>query len=66
MWLRHDLAPRRPILIESKNGRRGLPTVNREAAPRGVRWAILPGGGGVPMLLTREEALARLRARGGS
>jgi hypothetical protein len=66
VWLRHDLAPRRPILIESKAGRRGLRPVDGAAAPRWVPWAILPGDGGVPVLLTRDEALARLRARGGS
>lgn len=66
VWLRHDLAPRRPILIESRTGRRGLRTVDGAAAPRWVGWAILPGDGGVPVLLTRDEALARLRARGGS
>jgi hypothetical protein len=66
VWLRHDLAPRRPILIESWAGGRGLRTVDGAAAPRWVRWTVLPGDGGAPLLLTREEALARLRARGGS
>jgi hypothetical protein len=66
VWLRHDLAPRRPILIESRAGGRGLRTVDGAAPPRWVRWAILPGDGGVPVLLTRDEALSRLRARGGS
>jgi hypothetical protein len=64
-WLRHDLAPRRPILIESRDGRR-LRTLNGATPPRWVRWAILSGDGGAPLLLTREEALDRLRARGGS
>lgn len=65
VWLRHDLAPRRPVLIESRSGRR-FRTVNGAAAPKRVRWAVLQGDGGVPVLLPREEALARLRARGGS
>jgi hypothetical protein len=64
LWLRHDLAPRRPILIEGRAGRR-FHTANGAAPPRRVRWAVLPGDGGVPVLLARDEALARLRARGG-
>lgn len=64
VWLRHDLAPRRPILIEGRAGR-GFRTANGAAPPKWVRWAILPGDGGPPVLLAREEALARLRARGG-
>ncbi len=64
VWLRHDLAPRRPILIEGRAGR-GFHTANGAAPPRRVRWAVLPGDGGLPVLLAREEALARLRARGG-
>ena len=63
VWLRHDLAPRRPVLIESRAGR-GFRTAFGAAAPKWVRWAVLPGDGGVPVLLAREEALARLRARG--
>jgi hypothetical protein len=63
VWLRHDLAPRRPVLIESRAGR-GFRTIYGTAPPKWVRWAILPGDNGVPVLLAREEALARLRARG--
>lgn len=64
VWLRHDLAPRRPVLIEGRAGRR-FRTLNGAAAPKRVRWVVLAGDGGVPVLLAREEALARLRARGG-
>ncbi|MFL6261595.1 MAG: hypothetical protein ACJ76Y_18015 [Thermoanaerobaculia bacterium] len=64
LWVRHDLAPRRPILIHSRGGR-GLRTAHGAAVPQRVRWAVLPGEAGVPVLLTREEALARLRDRGG-
>jgi hypothetical protein len=62
VWLRHDLAPRRAVLIEARSGRR-LRTANGAAAPKRVRWAILPGDNGVPELMTREEAVARLKAR---
>ncbi len=64
-WLRYNLAPRRPVLIESWSRHRLL-TVNGAAAPRRARWAVLQGDGNVPVLMTRDEALARLRARGGS
>jgi hypothetical protein len=64
VWVRYDLAPRRPILVESSAGR-GLRTANGVAVPKWVRWAVLPGDGGVPRLLTREDALARLRAHDG-
>jgi hypothetical protein len=65
VWLRHDLAPRRPVLIEPRAGRR-FRTVNGAAAPKRVRWAVLQSDGNLPVLMTRDEALARLRARGGS
>ena len=64
LWVRHDLAPRRPILIQPRGGR-GLRTAHGAAVPRRVRWAVLPGAAGVPVLVTREEALARLRDRDG-
>lgn len=64
VWLRHDLEPRRPILVEERGGRR-FRTVNGTAVPRWVRWAVVTDDGGLPVLLTREEALARLRARRG-
>jgi hypothetical protein len=64
VWLRHDLAPRRPILVEGRI-RHKLITANGTVAPKRARWAVMAGDDGVPVLLTREEALARLRARGG-
>ena len=64
VWLRHDLAPRRPVLVEGRRGR-GLRTATGAAVPRRARWAVLAGDGGVPVLLTRAEAIARLRGRGG-
>ena len=64
LWVRHDLAPRRPILIHSRGGR-GLRTAHGAAVPQRVRWAVLPDVAGVPVLVTREDALARLRDRGG-
>lgn len=65
VWLRHDLAPRRPVLVEGRI-RHKLITAGGTVAPRRARWAVVAGDGGVPVLLTREEALVRLRARGGS
>jgi hypothetical protein len=59
-WVRHDLAPRRPILIRPG---RGLRTARGAGVPQRVRWAVLLGEAGVPVLVTREEALARLRDR---
>jgi hypothetical protein len=59
-WVRYDLAPRRPVLIQSTQGR-GLRTAHGAAVPKRVRWAVLPGKDGAPVLATREEALARLR-----
>jgi hypothetical protein len=64
LWVRHDLAPRRPILIRTRGGH-GLRTAHGAAVPQRVRWAVLPGEAGVPVLVTREEALARLRDREG-
>jgi hypothetical protein len=63
-WVRYDLAPRRPVLIQPRAGR-GLHAANGAGVPKWVRWAVLPDGHGVPFLLTREEALARLRAHDG-
>ena len=57
MWVRYDLAPRRPVLIESRHG---LSTANGMSAPRWVRWAVLAGEDGMPQLATRDAALARL------
>jgi hypothetical protein len=63
-WVRYDLAPRRPILIQPRAGR-GLRGPNGGAIPKRVRWAVMPDDDGVPRLLTREETLARLRAHVG-
>jgi hypothetical protein len=63
-WVRYDLAPRRPILIQPR-ARRGLRAPNGGAVPKWVRWAVIPDDNGVPLLLTREETLARLRAHDG-
>jgi hypothetical protein len=64
LWVRYDLAPRRPILIQPR-ARRGLRRLNGGAVPKWVRWVVLPGDDGVPLLLTREETLARLSAHDG-
>jgi hypothetical protein len=64
LWVRYDLAPRRPILILPTRAGRGLRATNGAGVPKWVRWAVLPDGHGVPVLLTREEALARLRGHG--
>jgi hypothetical protein len=64
LWVRYDLAPRRPILIQPR-ARRGLRAPNGGAVPKWVRWAVIPDDNGVPLLLTREETLARLRAHDG-
>ncbi|MEO6194352.1 MAG: hypothetical protein ABIS20_15185 [Thermoanaerobaculia bacterium] len=60
LWVRYGLAPRRPVLIQPRAGR-GLRAANGGGVPKWVRWAVLPDDHGVPVLLTREEALARLR-----
>jgi hypothetical protein len=62
LWVRYDLAPRRPILLRSRGGR-GLRGPRGEGAPKWVRWAVVPGDEGVPVLLTREQLLSRRRAR---
>jgi hypothetical protein len=64
VWLRHDLAPRRPFLVE-RRVRHRLFAANGAIAPKRARWAVMAGDGGVPVLLTREEALARMRGRDG-
>jgi hypothetical protein len=64
LWVRYDLAPRRPILIQPR-ARHGIHGPNGGAVPKWVHWAVLPGDDGVPLLLTREETLARLRAHDG-
>lgn len=62
LWVRYDLAPRRPILIQSRGGR-GLRGPKGTAIPNWVDRAVVPGAGGVPMLLTRDQLLARGRSR---
>lgn len=62
LWVRYDLAPRQPILILSRAGR-GLRGSGGGAVPRWVRWAVVPGDNDVPVLLTREQLLARRRDR---
>lgn len=61
LWMRYDLAPRRPILIQSRGGR-GLRGPKGTAIPKWVDRALVPGAGGVPVLLTRDQVLARRRA----
>jgi hypothetical protein len=62
LWVRYDLAPRRPILIQSRGGR-GLRGPKGTSIPKWVDRAVVPGDGGVPLLLTRGQLLARRRSR---
>ena len=62
LWVRYDLAPRRPVLIQARAGR-GLRSLSGAGMPKWVHWAVLPDGEGRPLLLTREQALVRLKAR---
>jgi hypothetical protein len=64
LWVRYDLAPRRPILLRSRGGR-GLRGPRGEGVPRSVRWAVVRGDDGVPRLLTRGQLLARRRRHDG-
>ncbi len=57
LWVRYDLAPRRPILIQSRGGR-GLRGPKGTAIPKWVDRAVVPGNDGVPVLLTRDQLLA--------
>lgn len=62
LWVRYDLAPRRPVLIQAR-AKGGLRSPSGAGMPKWVRWAVLPDVSGRPLLMTREEALARLKAR---
>jgi hypothetical protein len=62
LWVRYDLAPRRPILIQSRAGH-GLRGPKGTALPKWVDRAVVPGANGVPVLLTRDQLLARGRSR---
>ena len=62
LWVRYDLAPRRPILIQSRGGR-GLRGPKGTAIPKWVDRAVVPGANGVPVLLTRDQFLAGRRDR---
>jgi len=62
LWVRYDLAPRRPVLIQARAGG-ALRSPSGAGMPKWVHWAVLPDGEGRPLLLTREEALVRLKAR---
>jgi len=57
--VRYDLAPRLPILVEpqARDGLRGP----YGKVPKRVRWVVLADEDGIPLLLTRQETLARLR-----
>jgi hypothetical protein len=61
LWVRYDLAPRRPVLIQARAGG-ALRSPGGAGMPKWVHWAVLPDGEGRPLLLTREEALVRLKA----
>lgn len=63
LWVRYDLAPRRPILIQSRAGRR-LRGPGGTALPKWVDWAVIPDHQGAPVLLTRDQLLARRKSRG--
>jgi len=61
LWVRYDLAPRRPVLIRSRaDGRLSGP--RGTAVPQRVDWAVVHGDGDIPLLLSRAELLARRRA----
>ena len=60
-WVRYDLAPRRPILIQPSGGHR-VRGPGGEAVPEWVRWAVLPDADGTPRLVPRKELRAELRA----
>jgi hypothetical protein len=60
-WVRYDLAPRRPILIQTRGGHR-VRGPSGEAVPAWVRWAVLPDENGTPRLVPRKELRAELRA----
>jgi len=62
LWVRYDLAPRRPILIQPRGGH-GLRGPKGTAIPKRIDRAVVPGDGGVPVLLRRDELLARRRGR---
>lgn len=64
LWVRYDLAPRRPILIQSRAGG-GLRGPKGTAVPKRVDWAVVPGDEGVPVLLTRDQFLAGRRSHVG-
>ena len=58
MWVRYDLAPRRPILIQPNGGHR-VRGPKGEVVPEWVRWAVLPDENGMPRLVPRKELRAR-------
>lgn len=61
LWVRYDLAPRRPVLMRSRaDGRLSGP--RGTAVPQRVDWAVVRGDGDIPLLLSRAELLARRRA----
>jgi hypothetical protein len=64
LWVRYDLAPRRPILIRSRE-RGGLQGPGGSALPRHVAVAVVRGPGDVPSLLARDQLLARRPRRDG-
>lgn len=63
-WVRYDLAPRRPILVQPHGGHR-VRGPKGAVVPERVRWAVLPDADGTPRLVPRRKLRAELRALDG-
>ncbi len=63
-WVRYDLAPRRPILVQPHGGHR-VRGPKGAVVPEWVRWAVLPDADGTPRLVPRRQLRAELKALDG-
>ena len=61
LWVRFDLAPRRPVFAGGLRGLRN-PRRQQERIPADLAWVVVARGrGGAPELMDRQQFLARLR-----